>query len=82
MIISASNINDEDVYMISSGVEADTTKMNSFTDVRANEPDNNESSATKLALFEGEAVAYIKQGDIDFYKIVDIPYASSAVANQ
>jgi len=80
VLISASDINDEDVYMISSGVEADTTKMNGFTDVTANEPDNNESSATRLSLFEGEAVAYIQQGDIDFYKIVDIPYSSRIVA--
>lgn len=82
VLISASNINDEDVYMISSGGESDITKMDGFTDVTANEPDNNESFATRLALFEGEAVGYVQRGDIDFYKIVDIPFSSKLIVNE
>lgn len=80
VIISTPNITDEDVYMISSGLAPDTTKMDGFTAVLTNEPDNNESSATKLALFEGESVAYLHQGDIDFYKIVDKPNVRTKVS--
>ncbi|QSZ42281.1 DUF1566 domain-containing protein [Sulfurimonas aquatica] len=81
VVISTPNITDEDVYMISSGVVPDTTKMNGFTNVTANEPDNNEGNATKLALYGGESVAYLAQKDIDFYKIVDKPAVANMVAN-
>lgn len=76
LIMSTPNISDEDVYMISSGFAPDTTKMNGFTLVLTNEPDNSESNATKLALEEGESIAYLSKGDIDFYKILDKPNIS------
>jgi len=77
VVISTPTIGNEDVYMITSGKEPDTTKMDGFTAVKNYEPNNQEVNATKIPLLQGEAVSYLSVGDIDFYRLTDIPFLTT-----
>lgn len=79
VILSAVDVSDEDVYMLSTTVEPDTTKMLGFTEVMKNEPDNSIEEATTLSMLYGESISYIGESDIDFYMIQDIPNPVSKV---
>ena len=73
VVVTNPDLSTEETYMISSGVEPDSSKMTNFTDAYANEPDNSVEDATLLPLMGGESVAYLPVDDIDFYQLVDLP---------
>jgi len=81
VVVSTPDLGNEDVYMIGSGVEPDTTKMKNFTDVKNYEPNNQESNATQIPLLEGSVVSYLSVGDIDFYTLTDIPFIKQSHKN-
>jgi len=72
LVLSAKNISDEDVYQVSTGAVSNEN-MDSFVDVTRNEPDNNKSAATILALTGDVAMSYLAQGDIDYFILKDLP---------
>lgn len=73
VVIFSSDSRNEYIYMLSSEKAPDLSLMDNFTDVNINEPDDNISSATQIKLLGGSAVGYIKNNDIDFYKLIDVP---------
>jgi len=71
VILATTNINDESSYMISTDQVPNIDLMIGFTDVTINEPDNTYADATVVPLLNGEAIGYLHQGDVDFYRLTE-----------
>lgn len=76
LVLSAQTISDEDVYEISTDGQMsneEKEEMYNFLQVGKNEPDNNKSTATELALTGDSVMSYLSREDIDYYIIKDLP---------
>jgi hypothetical protein len=81
LVLATTSVDGEDTYMISTVDAPDYTRMDGFTDVNRFEPNNNSSEATEIPLLNGEEVSFLASGDLDFYRLVDIPKVLRPVEN-
>lgn len=79
VILFTSSIDGEDTYMITTVDPPDRTRMDSFSDVYAYEPNDDAYYATIIPLLYGEVVSYLHSGDLDFYTLKDAPAVTNKI---